>query len=190
VKITHSVQFDFDLILKQQDAIDFVRNAQVSLSKASFIQDLQTSRASDPQVGLELEPEETPGDRAEASLVSARIPVNAALFGQQELVFQSLLVPTPCGASLESLPLHDHKPGWAEVAGEAEVRPHPKGSQVTYRFDITIHLHLPEPEKWGGRALLKMIEYTAQRVLQNITSQFPGAVQAAAREVEAAYHQA
>lgn len=187
MKITHSVQFDFDLILKQQDAIDFVRDAQVSLSKAPFINDLQTRRWSELQVDAQ---ETSAGEPTEASLVSARIPVNAALFGQQELVFQSLLIPTSRGALLESLPLHDHKPGWAEVAGEAEVRPHPRGSQVTYRFDITIHLHLPEPEKWGGRALIKMIEYTAQRVLQNITSQFPGAVQTAAREVEAVYHQA
>lgn len=56
-----------------------------------------------------------------------------------------------------------------------------------YDFDITIHLNLPEPEKWGGRALLKMIHFTAQRVLESIAADFPEAIQTAATETEAAY---
>ena len=129
----------------------------------------------------------TTDETTDETTVRARIPVNAALFGQQELAFESRLLPTPRGAVLRSVPLEHLRPGWAEVAGEAEVRPHPGGSHVSYRFDIAIHLHLPEPERWGGRALLKMIHFTAERVLESITAEFPGAVQAAAREVEASY---
>lgn len=169
MNITHSVQFHFDLALQRTTAVAFVRDVETSLSRASFLQDLEC---------LTLENE---------TRVRARIPVNAALFGQQELVFESRLVPTPHGARLEGVPLEHHHPGWAEVSGEATVKPTPEGCSVDYGFDITIHLHLPEPERWGGKALLKMIRFTAARVLQTITAEFPAAVQAAAREVEAAY---
>ena len=186
MKITHSVGFDFALSLNKGAAVDFVRDAEASLSKVTFIQHLEAF----PSVAtLEGPPESARGldETTSETTVRARIPVNAALFGQQELAFQSLLLPTPRGAVLRSVPLKHLRPGWAEVAGEAEVRPHPGGSHVSYHFDITIHLHLPEPERWGGRALLKMIHFTAERVLSAITAEFPGAVQAAAREVEASY---
>ena len=87
----------------------------------------------------------------------------------------------------ESPRVKTNEPGWAEVAGVATVYPRPKGSHVEYRFDITIHLRLPKAEKWGGQALTKMIEFTANKVLEKVTSQFPSAVQQAAKEVEAAY---
>ena len=209
MKITHSVRFDFALSLKKGAATDFVRDAETSLSKVTFIQHLETfstvnttvdttlNTTLDPVDALE-EPikalraqsevtKETANETTNETTVRARIPVNAALFGQQELAFESRLLPTPRGAVLRSVPLKHLRPGWAEVAGEAEVRPHPEGSHVSYRFDIAIHLHLPEPERWGGRALLKMIHFTAERVLESITAEFPGAVQAAAREVEASY---
>ena len=172
MKITHSVRFDFALSLNRGAAVDFVRDVRTSLSKVTFMRDLETSGDTDGEEG---------------ERVRARIPVNAALFGQQELAFESRLLPTPRGAVLRSVPLETLRPGWAEVSGEAEVRPHPGGSHVSYRFDIAIHLHLPEPERWGGRALLKMIHFTAERVLEAIIAEFPGAVQAAAHEVEASY---
>ena len=174
MEITHSVRFDFALSLNKGAAVDFVRDVRTSLSRVTFIQDLETF-------------EGVAEDGGEGDIVRARIPVNAALFGQQELAFESLLLPTPRGAALRSVPLEALRPGWAEVSGEAEVRPRPGGSHVSYRFDIAIHLHLPEPERWGGRALLKMIHFTAERVLEAIIAEFPGAVQAAAHEVEASY---
>ncbi len=167
MKLSHSVTFNFDLILPQAEAITFVRNADISLKNASFIENLSVSD--------------------NGKHVSAAIPVNAALFGQQKLAFQSTLEATPKGAKLNALELETDQPGWAEVAGEAVVQARPKGSYVSYSFDITIHLRLPEAEKWGGKALTKMIEFTAQKVLENVTSQFPCAVQKAAKEVEAAY---
>ncbi len=168
MKLAHSVDFSFALNLPPAAAVGFVRDVRASLAHAAFIEDLEVSGA----------PE---------TVVSARLPVNAALFGQQRLEFRSRLYPTPHGAQLGAIPFETDEPGWAEVSGEAEVSPGPEGAQVEYRFDITIHLRLPKAEKWGGRALTKMIEYTAQRVLETITASFPAAVQEAAREVEAAY---
>ncbi len=167
MQLSHTISFDFDLSLPRHDAIDFVRDVRVSLSKATFIENLEFDLVS--------------GE------VTASLPVNAALFGQQTLLFCSQLVPTATGAALTALEVTTNQPGWAEVAGEAVVRPAVSGSHVTYTFDITIHLHLPKAEKWGTKALSRMIEFTAGKVLQNITSSFPDAVQQAAKEVEASF---
>lgn len=172
MQLTHAVDFTFALTLSQVAAVDFVRDVEKSLSKATFIEDLEST----------------------GNIVTASLPVNAALFGQQLLHFRSKLVPTVKGARLEPLPLdtdpaEEKQVGWAEVAGEALVKPLPQGSEVTYHFDITIHLLLPKAEKWGGKALTRMIEFTAKHVLETITSGFPKAVQEAAKEVEKAYSQ-
>ena len=176
MKLTHAVDFHFDLILSQKAAIDFVRDAKTSLSKANFIENLTVT---DDVINSE--------NRIADNIVTASLPVNAALFGQQVLHFKSRVVPTLRGARLEPLPLETNQIGWAEVSGEATVKPLPKGSEVRYHFDITIHLRLPKAERWGGKALTKMIEFTANRVLEHVTSSFPGAVQEAAKEVEKAY---
>lgn len=165
----HTVRFTFDLALEPTEAVAFVRDVARSLAKAAFIRDMEVL------------------DVGELRHVRAVLPVNAAFFGQQKLAFESVLTPTAKGAELSPLPLSEPCLGWAEVAGRAEVQPLPSGSRVVYAFDITIHLSLPEPEKWGGRALLKMIHFTAQRVLENIAADFPAAVQAAAAETEAAF---
>jgi hypothetical protein len=165
MQLTHAVDFTFSLALSQVAAVDFVRDAKTSLSKASFIENLDQ----------------------QDNIVTASLPVNAALFGQQVLHFRSRVVPTIKGARLEPLTLETDQIGWAEVAGEATVKPLPQGSQVTYHFDITIHLLLPKAEKWGGKALTRMIEFTAKHVLETVTSGFPTAVQDAARERERAY---
>lgn len=170
MQLSHAVDFTFALTLSRAAAGDFVRDVKTSLSKASFIENLEVLD----------------------NIVTASLPVNAALFGQQLLHFRSKLVPTVKGARLEPLPLEtdpqeEKQVGWAEVAGEAFVKPLPQGSEVSYHFDITIHLHLPKAEKWGGKALTRMIEFTAKHVLETITSGFPKAVQEAAKEVERAY---
>ena len=167
--IAHTVHFTFDLGLTPAAAVAFVRDVPRSLAYAAFIRDMEVFEVGNLQH------------------VRAVLPVNAAFFGQQELTFESTLEPTAKGAELSPLPLSEPHLGWAEVAGNADVQPLPNGSRVVYNFDITIHLNLPEPEKWGGRALLKMIHFTAQRVLENIAADFPEAVQRAAAETEAAY---
>ncbi len=175
MKIAHAVHFTFDLELPPAEAVEFVRDVRRSLAKADFIRDMQVFSAS------------------EQTRVRAVLPVNAAFFGQQELTFESVLSHAARGAVLSPVALTEPKLGWAEVAGRAEVTGletpgRPNGSRVVYDFDVTIHLNLPEPEKWGGRALLKMIHFTAQRVLENIAEDFPRAVQAAAAETEAEAH--
>ena len=168
MNIAHRIDFTFDLGLAPAEAVRFVQDVPRSLSRAAFIRDMAVFTV------------------GELRHVRAVLPVNAAFFGEQELLFESLLTPTARGAELSPLPVSEPRLGWAEVAGRAEVHPLPSGSRVGYSFDIPIHLNLPEPDKWGGRALLKMIHFTAQRVLEGIAADFPRAIQAAA-ETEAAY---
>jgi hypothetical protein len=73
------------------------------------------------------------------------------------------------------------------VAGDARVTPLARGTRVDYVFEIAIHLQLPEAEQWGGRALMRLIEFTTTRVLEGLSEKFPGAVKAAALELEASY---
>lgn len=163
MRLTRHVAFDVPSTLDRSTAVAFVRDAARSLSHADFLTSLQQD---------------------EGGLVAAELPVNAALFGQQRLRFRSRLEATPAGARLAGLELDD-APGWARVSGEARVVPLPSGSRLDYRFDIEIHLKLPEPERWGGRALVKMIEVTADQVLRRVCERFPDAVRAAARAYEA-----
>lgn len=167
--LSHSVSFEFDIELSPQKAVAFVQDVGRSLGKATFLNDLQVM-----QQGL-------------CHRVCASIPINAALFGQRQLAFESLLTPTLQGATLVALPVREYETGWAEVSGKAAVAAREQGSRVSYHFDIAIHLDLPEPEKWGGKALLKMVHFTAQRVLERVAAEFPRAVQTAAVETEAVY---
>jgi len=168
MQLSHHIDFDFILNLPAQTAIDFVRDVELSLSRASFINNLSLNAE---------------------NLIEADIPVNAALFGQQTLEFKSHLVRIENGARLEPIDIATNAPGWAKVAGMSIVSPAKKGSRVEYSFDITIMLNLPKAEKWGGRALTKMIEFTAKKVLERICSSFPSAVQEAAKELEISYEQ-
>ncbi len=165
--LDHEVAFDMALDLTPADALGFVRDVPRSLSHADFLRSLRLE----------------PGDPV---IVAADLPVNAALFGQRLLPFRSRLVSTARGAQLVGLPLEHDGPGWAQVDGEAEVGPTERGSRVRYRFHVRVHLRLPEAERWGGQALLRMIEYTAQTVLERVTAAFPRAIEAAARDAERA----
>jgi hypothetical protein len=165
VTLDHRVVFDLDLGLPTVDALAFVRDVPRSLAHADFLRSLRV-------------------EGVEPVVVVAELPVNAALFGQRLLPFRSELVPTPRGARLIGLPLEHDGPGWAQVDGEAEVEPSSTGARVRYGFHVRVHLHLPEAERWGGHALLRMIEYTAQTVLERVTAAFPRALEASARDAE------
>lgn len=171
MELTHEISFTFDVALDRPRAEAFVRDAGSSLARADFLEDVTVVPCR---------------DAPEASLVHAALPVNAAMFGQQRLRFASRIEPCPAGARLVGLDIED-RPGRARVSGEARVAPLPNGSRVDYRFHIAIHLDLPEPERWGGKALLKMVEITAQGVLHRVTSRFPAAVREAARAHEATF---
>ncbi len=162
----HAVRFELDVGLPEVEAIGFVRDVSSSLARARFLRDLEV----------------TPGEAGESAVVTATLPVNAALFGQRDLPFRSLLHVEPDGARLEGLPLEVAGPGWARVSGRARVTPQGAGSRLDYAFDIRVNVTLPEPERWGGRALTKMIAYTANAVLARVTEAFPAAVEAAAEE--------
>lgn len=164
--LTHQVAFALELGLARPDAVAFVRDASRSLACADFLSELRV--------------DDEPG----GPVVRAALPVNAAMFGARRLRFASRVERTPEGARLRGLPLDD-RPGWAKVSGEARVTPQPGGSHVAYRFDIGIHLDLPAPDRWGGRALLKMVEVTASTVLSRVSERFPPAVREAARAFEA-----
>src|SRR5690606_33075995 len=95
--------------------------------------------------------------------------------------FRSVLVPTAAGARLEGETIDPQGPGWALVSGEAAVSPAPAGrSRIDYAFDITVHLRLPRAERWGERALTRMIQFTARTVLAQVAGELPKAVARAA----------
>lgn len=162
----HAVRFDVDVRLPADVALAFVRDVRASLARASFLRDLEVGSPSGGGIGT----------------VTATLPVNAALFGQRDLPFRSRLFATPDGARLEGLPIHAAGPGWAQVSGTAAVSRHDGGSRLAYAFDIRVHVALPEPERWGGQALTKMIAYTASTVLTRVTDAFPAAVAEAAAD--------
>ena len=163
MKLERHVAFTIPSSLDEETARAFVQDVSESLSHATFLTNLKVS---------------------EEDVVSAHLPVNAALFGQQRLRFRSQLERTPDGGRLHGEDLDD-APGWARVCGTGVVVPTPTGSRLEYTFDFTIHVALPEGERWGGRALLKMIEVVADNVLRRVTESFPKAVTDAARAYEA-----
>lgn len=160
----HAVRFELEVALPPAAALAFVRDVPTSLANADFLRDLAVG----------------PPDGDGIGVVTATLPVNAALFGQRDLPFRSRLHRTPDGARLEGLPLDVAGPGWAQVSGTAAVTPAGTGSRLTYAFDVRVHVALPEPERWGGQALTKMIAYTASTVLARVTDAFPVAVATAA----------
>ena len=128
--------------------------------------------------------DEAIADRMVREAGVAAIPVSAAMFGQRELPFRSVLEHTAHGARLRSLDIEWDGPGWALVSGEARVTPVGQGARQTaridYRFEITVRLKLPKAERWGQRALTRMIEFTAKTVLSQVAEKLPGAVARAA----------
>lgn len=164
--LSHEVRFSVPVALPVECATAFVRDVPRSLRFADFLAELQVVTSQPP-------------------VVSAAIPVSAALFGQRELPFSSELHETATGARLVPFGRSFDGPGWADVAGEADVVPSGAGSRLDYAFHITVHVRLPQAGNWGAQALVKMIEYTARSVLHKVMSRLPEAV-AAAAELEGA----
>lgn len=162
----HAVRFELEVALARDEALSFVRDVRASLARARFLRDLSVGPPRGGGIGI----------------VTATLPVNAALFGQRDLPFRSRLHRTEVGARLEGLPMDAPGPGWAQVSGSVEVTPAAAGSRLAYAFDLRVHVALPEPERWGGHALTKMIAYTASTVLARVTEAFPSAVAEAAAE--------
>lgn len=167
MELSYPFSFRVELACGFDDALVFVRDVSASLKYAEVLTDLQVIAG-------------------EPSVISASLPVSAALFGQHELPFRSALHPTGDGAELEALPVEARGPGSAEVAGSAKVRSALSGSVVDYSFVITVRLRLPEGSKWGEKALLKMVNLTAGSVLRSVASRLEPAVARAAAEFDPA----
>lgn len=163
--LAHSVSFTLEVDMAPAEAVAFARDVPRTLSHADFLADLQVLTG-DP------------------CIVTAAIPVSAAMFGQRELPFRSVLEHTPRGATLRGLEIVPDGPGWAVVSGEAQVTAVGDearvASRIDYRFDITVSLRLPKAQRWGEKALTRMIEFTAQTVLGHVAEKLPGAVAKAA----------
>ncbi len=163
--LAHSVRFALEVAMPPSEATLFAQDVPRTLSHADFLADLQVITG-DP------------------TIVTAAIPVSAAMFGQRELPFRSVLEPTARGARLRALDIAPDGPGWALVSGEARVSPLTgtvaAGSRIDYDFEITVRLRLPKAERWGERALTKMIEFTARTVLGQVAEKLPAAVARAA----------
>lgn len=162
MKLTENLVFGFSCQLNQEAALAFVRDVERSLAAAHLLD------------GLKVQPGSPP-------LVSANLPVNTPLFGRRELPFVSELHFTPEGAMLVPTESSPEGRGWAEVGGEARVAPDATGSRIDYALDLTIHLDLPEADRWGTKALTKMIELTAGSVLRQISERLRSSVEEAAR---------
>jgi hypothetical protein len=171
VTFDHEVRFELGVALAPEQAVAFVQDVPRSLARAHFLRDLRVG----------------PGTAGGPAVVEASLPINASLFGQRDLPFRSLLHATASGARLDGVDVASAGPGWAHVSGEATVRPaEAGGSFVRYRFAIRVYVRLPPADRWGGKALTRMIEYTAKSVLRQVTAAFPDAVGQAARAAEAA----
>lgn len=70
-------------------------------------------------------------------------------------------------AHLEALPLEPVPDFWAELSGEGAV----VAGNIHYRLNLRIHAHLPEGEKWGGKALRRMAEAAFERVVKRTLEQ-------------------
>lgn len=159
--LRHEVSFSLLSPMTMEQAKEFVVDVPASLRFADFLAELQVLTGQPP-------------------VVSAAIPVSAAMFGQRELPFRSELHLTAAGARLVPLVIEPEGPGWAEVAGEAKVSDLGRDRRLDYSFEVAVHLRLPPAERWGTQALVRMIEFTAQTVLRRVTAQLPEAVSRAA----------
>lgn len=92
-----------------------------------------------------------------------KLHTEVPLFGALEFPFESRLTqPQADKALLEALPIEPSLPFWAELSGSAQLQ----NNRILYRLHVRIHAHLPEGEKWGGRALQRMAEATFERTLE------------------------
>ena len=165
MRLTESLEFGFSSPLDAESALAFVRDVERSLASAHLLDGLKV----------------TPGT---PQVVSASLPVNTPLFGRRELPFISELHFTPDGARLVPVSNEVTGRGRAEVGGVARTVPHGAGSHIEYALDLTIYLDLPEADRWGTKALTKMVELTAGSVLRQLGERLRTAVEAAARAPE------
>lgn len=165
MELSYPFSFTVAVAADERQAREFVRDVPRSLRYAEVLKELRLA-GGEPQV------------------ISASLPVSAALFGQHVLPFASALHHTDAGARLEPLPVTTTGPGTAEIGGTASVRAATGGSEVDYEFVIKVRLDLPEGGKWGERALLKMVRLTALAVVRSVAAELQPALARAAEEFD------
>jgi len=106
----------------------------------------------------------------EGFLITGRLCGEALLFGEVCFPFRSRL---ETGDRVRLVPLPLAEAFWAELAGEGEVR----GDTLVYQGTLTLHAHLPEGEKWGGRAFRRMVEAALERTLRRALETLPSALE-------------
>lgn len=165
LRLTRDVRFAIPTRLDAQASLLFLRTPALALQEAKFLSNVHV----------------TPDQH-----VAAELPVNAAFFGKRTVRFESQVENLPAGARLVSLPTMDET-AVVKVTGQATVGHGSNGCTLHYDFHFELIVHVPEPERWGGRALIKMVEVTADRMLEKITTEFPDAVKRATHAQEAVH---
>lgn len=131
-----------------QAALGFVREPGRSLSRLTFLRDLQ----------------------ADGSEVRGVLAVTFPVLGEVTLPFVSRIEQMPDGAVLLPLPIADER-AWVEVGGQATVAEN--SSEMHFEFNFQAHLAVPEAEGWGGAAFEKMVRAAAGRTLERIAAALP-----------------
>lgn len=97
--------------------------------------------------------------RRDGQILKGKLCGHAAIFGRICFPFASRLV---LGEETKLLALPLEESFWAELAGTGRARP----DGVIYQVKLTLHLELPQGEKWGGQAFRRMAEAAMQRTLR------------------------
>ncbi len=107
----------------------------------------------------------------EGDLFRGRLCGEAPVFGRVCFPFESRLLGGE-RAELEPIPL-EAEPFWAELGGVGEA----DRSGLYYRVRLVIHARLPAGEKWGGRALRRLVEAALRRNLTRALAALPESVE-------------
>ncbi len=100
-----------------------------------------------------------------AMQLSGSLLAEVPLFGDLQFPFKSRIEPVGTQeARLEALSLEPASPFWAELSGTGRL----EASGIHYQLYLRIHAHLPQGEKWGGKALQRMAEAAFERTIERV----------------------
>lgn len=101
----------------------------------------------------------------QGSELSGTLQAEVPLFGELQFPFKSRVESAGEGkARLEAIPLEPAPSFWAELSGTGQL--HTDG--IHYQLHLRIHAHLPQGEKWGGKALQRMAEAAFERAIDRV----------------------
>lgn len=101
----------------------------------------------------------------DGSEVSGMLLAEVPLFGDLKFPFKSRIEALDTDrAKLEAIPLEPAPPFWAELSGTGQL----EATGIRYKLQLRIHAHLPEGEKWGGKALQRMAEAAFDRAIDRV----------------------